>query len=145
MFQTPRRVEPRREPPTFAATRLVMILAALPCEERPLRAQVVFKSTQEDNQMKRIILASACIMALATGGAFAQTQPAPGASGQAASGQGDVGPSSRGPATKGMTTGTSSNMQNEAADSKGKQTPSTGGSNTNNMGSQAGGGAGSGK
>src|SRR6478735_7249058 len=83
MFQTPRRVEPRREPPTFAATRLVMILAALPCEERPLRAQVVFKSTQEDNQMKRIILTSACIMALATGGAFAQTQPAPGASGQA--------------------------------------------------------------
>jgi hypothetical protein len=94
--------------------------------------------------MKKIILASACIMALATGGAFAQTQPAPGASGQAASGQGDVGPSSRGPATKGMTTGTSSNMQNEAADSKGKQTPSAGGSNTNNMGSQAGGGAGSG-
>ncbi|MGY4597269.1 hypothetical protein ACVWXL_005015 [Bradyrhizobium sp. GM22.5] len=88
--------------------------------------------------MKKIILASACIMALATGGAFAQTQPAP------ASGQGDVGPSSRGPATKGMTTGASSNMQNEAADSKGKQTPSAGGSNTNNMGSQAGGGAGSG-
>jgi len=54
-----------------------MILAALPCEERPLRAQVVFKSTQEDNQMKRIILASACIMALATGGAFAQTHPLP--------------------------------------------------------------------
>ena len=40
--------------------------------------------------MKQFILASACIMALATGGAFAQTQPAPGASGQ-----GDVGPSSR--------------------------------------------------
>ena len=89
--------------------------------------------------MKKFILASACIVALATGGAFAQTQPAPGASGQ-----GDVGPSSRGPATKGMTTGASSNMQNEAADSKGKQTPSAGGSNTNNMGSQAGGGAGSG-
>ena len=71
--------------------------------------------------MKKIILASACIMALANGGAFAQTQPAPGASGQ-----GDVGPSSRGPATKGMTTGTSSNMQNEAADSKGKQAPSAG-------------------
>ena len=66
--------------------------------------------------MKKFILASACIVALATGGAFAQTQPAPGASGH-----GDVGPSSRGPATKGMTTGASSNMQNEAADSKGKQ------------------------
>lgn len=90
--------------------------------------------------MKKIILASACIMALATGGAFAQTQPAPGASGQ-----GDVGPSSRGPATKGMTTGRSSNMQNEASDSKGAQRPSAGGTNTNNMGNQAGGGAGSGK
>ncbi|MDA9533960.1 hypothetical protein [Bradyrhizobium sp. CCBAU 25338] len=89
--------------------------------------------------MKKIILASACIMALATGGAFAQTQPAPGASGQ-----GDVGPSSRGPATKGMTTGRTSNMQNEASDSKGAQSPSAGGSNSNNMGSQAGGGAGSG-
>jgi hypothetical protein len=36
-------------------------------------------------------------------------------------------------------------MQNEASDSKGQQAPSAGGSNTNNMGSQAGGGAGSGK
>ena len=89
--------------------------------------------------MKKLILASACIMALATGGAPAQTQPAPGASGQ-----GDVGPSSRGPATKGMTTGRASNMQNEASDSKGAQPPSTGGTNANNMGSQAGGSAGSG-
>lgn len=89
--------------------------------------------------MKKIILASACIMALATGGAFAQTQPAPGASDR-----GDVGPSSRGPATKGMTTGRTSNMQNETSDSKGAQSPSAGGSNSNNMGGQAGGGAGSG-
>lgn len=89
--------------------------------------------------MKKIILASACVMALATGGAFAQTQPAPGASSK-----GDVGPSSRGPATKGMTTGRSSNMQNEASDSKGPQ-PSSAGSNTNNMGGQAGSGTGSGK
>ena len=89
--------------------------------------------------MKKLILASACILALASGSAFAQTQPAPGASGQ-----GDVGPSSRGPATKGMTTGRSSNMQNEAADSKGAQQPSAGGTNTNNMGSQAGGSSGSG-
>ncbi|MBJ7405737.1 MAG: hypothetical protein JHD07_21490 [Bradyrhizobium sp.] len=87
--------------------------------------------------MKKIILASACIMALATGSASAQTQPVPGASGQS-----DVGPSSRGPATKGMTTGRASNMQNEVSDGKGQQ-PSTGG-NTNNMGSQAGGSAGSG-
>lgn len=87
--------------------------------------------------MKTIILATACIMALATGAAFAQTQAAPGASGQ-----GDVGPSSRGPATKGMTTGRASNTQNEISDGKGSQSPSAGGSNMNNTGSQAGGGAG---
>ncbi|PDT88274.1 hypothetical protein CO669_21890 [Bradyrhizobium sp. Y36] len=90
--------------------------------------------------MKTVVLASACLMALAIGGAFAQTQPAPGASSQ-----GEVGPSSRGPATKGMTTGRASNMQNEASDSKGAQHPSAGGTNTNNMGSQAGGSAGAGK
>jgi len=44
-----------------------------------------------------------------------------------------------------MTTGQSSNMQNQAGSSKGTQPPRAGGSNTNNMGSQAGGGAGSGK
>ncbi|WP_375305060.1 hypothetical protein WI560_23505 [Bradyrhizobium sp. A11] len=90
--------------------------------------------------MKKLVLASTCIMALATGSAVAQTQPAPGASGQS-----DVGPSSRGPATKGMTTGRSSNMQNEASDGKGAQQPSAGGTNINNTGSQAGGSAGAGK
>lgn len=89
--------------------------------------------------MKKFALASACILTwAAAGGAFAQTnQPAPGASGQ-----GEVGQSSRGPATKGMTTGKTSNMQNEAGSSNGMQAPSSGGTNTNNMGSQAGGGAG---
>lgn len=90
----------------------------------------------KENPMKKIILASACVMALATGGAFAQTQPAPGASGQ-----GGVGPSSRGPATKGMTTGRASNMQNEISDGKGSQSPSTGSSSTNNIGTQTGGSA----
>lgn len=88
--------------------------------------------------MRTIILASACVMALATGGAFAQTQPAPSAFGQ------DVGPSSRGPATKGMTTGRASNMQNEASDGKGTQSPAAGSSNMNNMSSQPDGGASSG-
>lgn len=88
--------------------------------------------------MRTIILASACVMALAIGSAFAQTQPAPSGSGQ------DVGPSSRGPATKGMTTGRASNMQNEASDGKGTQSPPAGSSNTNNMSSQPGGGASSG-
>ena len=90
--------------------------------------------------MKSLILASACILALATsGGAFAQmNQPAPGASGQ-----GEVGPSSSGTMKKGTTTGTS-NMKNEAGNSMGQQPAKSGGSNTNNMGSQAGGGSGGG-
>lgn len=92
----------------------------------------------KENPMKKIILASACVMALATGGAFAQTQPAPGASGQ-----GGVGPSSRGPATKGMTTGRASNMQNEISDGKGAQSPSASSNNTN-MDTQTGGSASSG-
>ena len=84
--------------------------------------------------MKRIMLASTCILALSTAGAFAQSsQPAPGAAGQ-----GDVGPSSRGPGTKGMTTGRASNMQNES-NSKDMHSPSAGGSNTNNTGSRTGG------
>ena len=49
------------------------------------------------------------------------------------------------PATKGRTTGRASNTQNEASDSKGALHPSAGCTNTNNMGSQAGGGAGPGK
>ncbi|MBR0734865.1 hypothetical protein JQ582_37330 [Bradyrhizobium japonicum] len=84
--------------------------------------------------MKKIAMASACIFALATTGAYAQSnQPAPGASGQ-----GEVGPSSAG--KKKITTGASS-TKNQAGDSMGRQ-PTGGGSNTNNMGSQAGGGAG---
>jgi len=90
--------------------------------------------------MKKFVLASACILALATtGGAFAQTnQPAPGASGQ-----GEVGPSSSGTMKKGTTTG-ASGMKNQAGDSMGRQPGSSGGTNTNNTGSQAGGGAGGG-
>ena len=96
--------------------------------------------------MKKIILASACILALSSAGAFAQTnQPAPGASGQ-----GEVGPGATKGAmkkgkinhTSGMTTGTGA-MKNKAGDSRGK-TPTGSLPNTNNMGSSAGGG-GSGK
>jgi len=54
--------------------------------------------------MKKIILASVCILALSAGGALAQSQPAPGASSE-----GNVGPGAT-KATKhvkkGMTTGT---------------------------------------
>ena len=86
--------------------------------------------------MKKIALATACVLVLATTGAYAQTgQPAPGASGQ-----GEVGTSST--HSKKTTTGTS-NMRNEAGDSMARQPARAGGTNTNNMGSQAGGGAGS--
>jgi hypothetical protein len=86
--------------------------------------------------MKQFALASACILVLATaGGAYAQTnQPAPGASGQ-----GEVGPSAAG---KMKSTTGSSNMKNQSGDSMGRQPSTSGGPNTNNMGSQAGGGAG---
>jgi hypothetical protein len=87
--------------------------------------------------MKKIVLASACILALTSAGAIAQTtgqpgavqsqaaQPAPGASGQMKNGA--------------MTTGSA--QQDKRGDVKGS-TPSGAGPNTNNNGSQAGGGAG---
>src|SRR5215470_5938009 len=61
---------------------------------------------QQEFQMKKLIIASACILALSTAGAFAQMQPAPGASSE-----GNVGPgATSGPkhVKKGMTTGTGS-------------------------------------
>jgi hypothetical protein len=87
--------------------------------------------------MKKILLASACILALSSTGAIAQTnQAAPGASTQ-----GNVGPdSSRANMHKGTTTG-SATTRDKRGDSKG-MTPSGAGPNTNNMGSQAGGGSG---
>jgi hypothetical protein len=48
--------------------------------------------------MKKVMIASACILALSTGGAFAQMQPAPGASSE-----GNVGPGATG-TTKHMNT-----------------------------------------
>src|SRR3954470_5816737 len=86
--------------------------------------------------MKKILLASACVIALASTGATAQQgQPAPGASGQ-----GEVGPNAR--MKSGTTTGAST-MKDNAGDSK-NSVPSGAGPNTNNMESQAGGGAGGG-
>ena len=48
--------------------------------------------------MKKLMIASVCILALSTGGAFAQMQPAPGASSQ-----GNVGPGATGTTSKHMT------------------------------------------
>jgi len=79
--------------------------------------------------MKKILLASACVLALSSVGAIAQTnQPAPGAD------------SSRANMHKGTTTGAAT-TRDKRGDSKG-MTPSGAGPNTNNMGSQAGGGSG---
>jgi hypothetical protein len=55
--------------------------------------------------MKKVILASACILALSVGGAFAQTQPAPGASTHGNVGAGATKPSATKHVKKGMTTG----------------------------------------
>jgi len=55
--------------------------------------------------MKKIILASACILALSVGGALAQTQPAPGASSEGNVGPGATKPGATKHVKKGMTTG----------------------------------------
>jgi hypothetical protein len=83
--------------------------------------------------MKKLIIASACILALSTAGAFAQSQPAPGASSGATSTSKHV--------KKGMTTGMSST---KARSSKGMSAnPSSEGNvgpgTSNTMGKQPGG------
>ena len=85
--------------------------------------------------MKKIILTSACILALSVGGALAQTQPAPGASSE-----GNVGPG----ATKHMKKGTTTGMSSAAHKSKGMSAnPSSEGNvgpgTSNNAGKQPGG------
>jgi hypothetical protein len=86
--------------------------------------------------MKKLIIASACILALSTAGAFAQMQPAPGASSE-----GNVGPGATSGSKhvkKGTTTGTGSGS---ARSSKGMSAnPSSEGNvgpgTNNNMGKQ---------
>jgi hypothetical protein len=73
--------------------------------------------------MKKMILASACILALSVGGAFAQTQPAPGASSE-----GNVGPGatkSHSNMKKGMTTGAGSGKSMGKTSSEGNVGPGT--------------------
>jgi hypothetical protein len=89
--------------------------------------------------MKKIILASACVLALSTGGAFAQTQPAPGASSS-----GNVGPGAVQDAKKdemkmkkGMTTGTGRMDNNMGTSSAPSSSGNVGpGTNNNNNGPQ---------
>jgi hypothetical protein len=79
--------------------------------------------------MKKILLASACILALSSASAIAQQgQPAPGPSSQ-----GNVGPDTPKGEKKGMTTGEAKAMRDKRVDSKGSM-PSGAGPKTNNMG-----------
>ena len=88
--------------------------------------------------MKKIILASACVLALSAGGAYAQTQPAPGASSE-----GNVGPGAVRDAKKdemkkkgATTTGAGAGgMNSSAPSSSGNVGPGT----NNNSGPQPGG------
>jgi hypothetical protein len=89
--------------------------------------------------MKKLMIASACIFALSTGGAFAQMQPAPGASSE-----GNVGPGATG-TTKHIKKGTTTGMSSGSAHrSKGMSAnPSSSGNvgpgTNNNSGPQPGG------
>ena len=89
--------------------------------------------------MKKLIIASACILALSTGGAFAQMQPAPGASSQGTVGPGATSKTKH--VKKGMTTGTgpgaahSSKGMSANPSSSGNVGPGT----NNNAGPQPGG------
>ncbi|MFH0298156.1 hypothetical protein AAFX91_13115 [Bradyrhizobium sp. 31Argb] len=82
--------------------------------------------------MKKIILASACVLALSAGGALAQ-QPAPGASSQGNVGPGATPHTSTHPSKKGMTTGAGGGSSRAAHPSS--QGPGTSG----NKGKQSGG------
>ncbi|WP_027583941.1 hypothetical protein [Bradyrhizobium sp. Ai1a-2] len=87
--------------------------------------------------MKKIILASACVLALSAGGALAQqAQPAPGASSQGNVGPGATPHATTHPSKKGMTTGAGGGSSRAASpSSQGNVGPGT----NNNMGKQPGG------
>jgi hypothetical protein len=89
--------------------------------------------------MKKIALISACILALSTGAAFAQSQPAPGASSEGNVGPGAGSSMSR---TKHMKSGTTTGMSTTRK-SHGMANPSSEGNvgpgTNNNMGKQPGG------
>ena len=81
--------------------------------------------------MKKIILASACVLALSVGGAFAQTQqPAPGASSE-----GNVGPGATGTVKgvkKDMTTGANSGASSRRTGTANPSSEGNVGPGTNN-------------
>jgi len=86
--------------------------------------------------MKKLVLASACIFALSTAGALAQTQPAPGASSQGNVGPGAVRDAKKDQMKKGTTTGAGQGRGTSSApSSSGNVGPGT----NNNSGPQPGG------
>ena len=88
--------------------------------------------------MKKIIFAAACILALSAGGAFAQTQPAPGASSE-----GNVGPGmakkQHSNMKKGTTTGAGSGMHKSKSMGNTSSEGNVGPGTNNNAGKQPGG------
>jgi hypothetical protein len=82
--------------------------------------------------MRKLLIVSACAIAMSAGSAFAQKQPAPGASGQ-----GEVGPGTTKHhmtnTHKGMTTGSSATRKHKMAyHSNGKSSKAKAGSGTEN-------------
>ena len=87
--------------------------------------------------MKKLIIASACILALSTAGAFAQMQPAPGASSE-----GNVGPGATSGSKhvkKGTTTGTGSARSSKGMSDNPSSEGNVGPGTNNNTGKQPGG------
>jgi hypothetical protein len=89
--------------------------------------------------MKKIILASACILALSVGGAYAQTQPAPGASSEGNVGPGATKPHSNMKKEKSMTTGKSSGTSHAKSMGNTSSEGNVGPGTSNNAGKQPGG------
>jgi hypothetical protein len=84
--------------------------------------------------MKKILLASACVLALSTGGAFAQSQPAPGASSE-----GNVGPGATKQQHPTMKKGTTSGMSHRNSVGNSSSEGNVGPGTNNNTGKQPGG------
>lgn len=89
--------------------------------------------------MKKILLASACVFALSTGGAFAQTQPAPGASSEGNVGPGAVHDAKKDEMKKGATTGAGRADKNMGSSSAPSSSGNVGPGTNNNSGTQPGG------
>jgi len=84
--------------------------------------------------MKKLLLASACILAISSASALAQNQPAPGASSE-----GNVGPGANKGMKKGMTTGSGMTTQKGGSAANPSSEGNVGPGTNNNSGKQPGG------